>query len=224
MSVKIGKEFCEKITRNIGVPQGDYLSQTLFTLYLADALKTERSKITEEHNCSKILMNSEDLLQEHLKDHTYNLPQENGLLIDQQYADDTGQVEVNAKHRTEKIKKRVPTQFNKKNQQVNKSKTEEYTIKRNGQTDWKRCKYLHSLLDTEEDIKRRKALAIAPHNKLKNNLENKSTSMKTKIRILKFYIESVFIYNSELWTLTKLPVNESDIFQRGVIKKIYNIH
>ena len=35
-------------------------------------------------------MNSEDLLQEHLKDHTYNLPQENGLLIGQQYADDTG--------------------------------------------------------------------------------------------------------------------------------------
>ena len=35
-------------------------------------------------------MNSEDLLQEHLKDHTHNLPQENELLIDQQCADDTG--------------------------------------------------------------------------------------------------------------------------------------
>ena len=32
-------------------------------------------------------MNSEDLLQEHLKDHTYNLRQENGLLIDQQCVD-----------------------------------------------------------------------------------------------------------------------------------------
>ena len=47
-------------------------------------------------------MNSEDLLQEHLKDHSYNIPQENGLLIDQQYADDTGWVAVNAKHRIEK--------------------------------------------------------------------------------------------------------------------------
>ena len=47
-------------------------------------------------------MNSEDLLQGHLKDHTYNLPKKNGLLIDQQYADDTGWVAVNAKHSTEK--------------------------------------------------------------------------------------------------------------------------
>ena len=90
-----------------------------------------------------------------------------------------------------KIKERVPVQFNKKNLQVNKIKTEEYTIKGNGQTDWKRCKYLGSLLDIEEDIKRRKALAIATYNKLKNILENKSTSMKIKIRILKVYIESV---------------------------------
>ena len=48
--------------------------------------------------------------------------------------------------------------------------------------------------------------------------------MKTKIRILKVYIESVFLYSSELWTLTKLLVKETDIFQRGVIKKIFNIN
>ena len=123
-------------------------------------------------------------------------------------------------HRTEKIKERVPAQLNKKNLQVNKSKTEEYTIKRNGQTKWKRFKYLNSLLDTEEDIKRRKALAIVTYNKLKNILENKSRSMKTKVKILKVYIESVFLY-SELWTLIKQFVKE---IQRGVIKKIFNIH
>ena len=48
--------------------------------------------------------------------------------------------------------------------------------------------------------------------------------MKTKIRILEVYIESVYLYNSELWTLTKLLVKEIDIFQRGVVKKIFNIH
>ena len=48
--------------------------------------------------------------------------------------------------------------------------------------------------------------------------------MKTKIRILKVYAESVFLYNSELWTLTKLLVKEIDIFQREVIKKIFNIY
>ena len=83
------------------------------------------------------------------------MPQENGLRLDQQCADDTGWVSVNAKHRTEKIKERVPAQLNKKNLEVNKTKMEEYTIKRNGQTDWKRCKYLDITLDTEEDIKRK---------------------------------------------------------------------
>ena len=100
---------------------------------------------------------------------------------------------MNAKYRTVKIKERVPAHLTKKNLHVNKRKTKEYTIKRNRQTDWKRCKYLGSLLDTEEDIKRRKALAVTNHNKLKNILEYKSTSMKTKIRILKVYIQSVFL-------------------------------
>ena len=102
MSVRIGKEFGEKITTNIGVPQGDCLSPILFKSHLADALKTERLTITEEHNYSKIPMNNEDLIQEFLKDHMYNLLMENGLLIDQQFADDTGWVAVNAKHRIEK--------------------------------------------------------------------------------------------------------------------------
>ena len=138
LSVRIGKEFGEKIKTNIGVPQGDCLNPTLFTLYLVGALKIERSTITEEHNYSKIPINIEDLLQDHLIDHTYNLPKENGLLIDQQYVDGTGWVAVNAKHRTEGIKQRDPAQVNKKHLQVDKIKTEEYTIKRNGQTIWKR--------------------------------------------------------------------------------------
>ena len=111
-----------------------------------------------------------------------------------------------------------------KNLQVNKTKTDEYTIKSNGQTDWKRCKYLGSLWDTDDDIKRRKTLAIETYNNLKNILEHESTSMKTKIRILKVYIESIFLYNSELWSLTKTLVKENDIFQRGVIKKIFSVH
>ena len=42
LSERIGKEFGEKVTTNIDVPQGDCLSPILFTLHLAGALKTER--------------------------------------------------------------------------------------------------------------------------------------------------------------------------------------
>ena len=67
LSVRIGKEFDEKITTNIGVPQGDCLSPILFTFFIHSRFpQRERSTITEEHNYSKIPMNSEDLLQEHL--------------------------------------------------------------------------------------------------------------------------------------------------------------
>ena len=45
---------------------------------------------------------------------TYILQKENRLLIDHEYADDTGWVAVNEKYRTEKIKKRVPAQLYKK--------------------------------------------------------------------------------------------------------------
>ena len=72
LNIRIEKEFGEKITTNIGVPQGDCLSPIVFTLYLTDAFKTERSTRTEEHNYSKIPKTSEDFLQEHLKDHTYS--------------------------------------------------------------------------------------------------------------------------------------------------------
>ena len=52
---------------------------------------------------------------------------------------------------------------------INKSKTEEYTIKRaNCDNRWRDCKLLASLLDTQNDIKRRKVLAINAANKLNN--------------------------------------------------------
>ena len=42
LSVRIGKEFGEKITTNICAPEGDCLSPISLTLCLADVLRTER--------------------------------------------------------------------------------------------------------------------------------------------------------------------------------------
>ena len=46
-----------------------------------------------------------------------------------------------------------------KNLIVNADKTEEYTISRKSNKEWKKCKFLGSLLGNQEDITRRKQLA-----------------------------------------------------------------
>ena len=47
------------------------------------------------------------------------------------------------------------------------------------------------------------AQIIASYNDLKYILESKKLSLDIKIRLFNNHIESVFLYNSELWTMTK---------------------
>ena len=42
--------------------------------------------------------------------------------------------------------------------------------------------------------------------------------MKTKSRAFEAYISSIFLYNSELWTMTKNREEEIDIFQRKLLR------
>ena len=43
------------------------------------------------------------------------------------------------------------------------------------------------------------------------------------MRLLKSHVESIFLYNSELWTLTKKIENTINVFQRNLLRKILNI-
>ena len=47
--------------------------------------------------------------------------------------------------------------------------------------------------------------------------------MKTRLRLLKQYCESIFLYNSELWTLNKKFENTVDVFQRRLYRKLLQI-
>ena len=47
--------------------------------------------------------------------------------------------------------------------------------------------------------------------------------MKTKIRIFETYVASIFLYNSEIWTLTKSKENKINAFQHKILRKILNI-
>jgi hypothetical protein len=63
---------------------------------------------------------------------------------------------------------------------------------------WEVC-----LLDTENDINRRKILAITAFSTLRTIFNIKNNSIKIKLRPFSAYVASVFLCNSKLCTLTK---------------------
>ena len=61
----------------------------------------------------------------------------------------------------------------------------------------KKCKYLGSLLDTTEDMKRRKALTTAAMKTYNPIWRNKAVSLESKLRIFHALVEPIFLYNQE---------------------------
>eukprot|EP00923_Selenidium_pygospionis_P050565 GHVN01087397.1.p2 GENE.GHVN01087397.1~~GHVN01087397.1.p2 ORF type:complete len:100 (+),score=4.35 GHVN01087397.1:39-338(+) len=88
---------------------------------------------------------------------------------------------------------------------------------------WKECKLLGSLLDMEHDIKRRKGQAMNAYRKKEKILKSKKICLSTRIRAFNAYVTSIFLYNSELWTLTKDKEKKIDTFQRNLLRKFLNI-
>ena len=79
------------------------------------------------------------------------------------------------------------------------------------------------MLDTEEDIGRRKQLSNVMYNKYKGKIICKKLSLTTRMRLFRTYVTSVFMYNCEIWTLTKKLENDIDIFHRKFLRNILNI-
>ena len=108
------------------------------------------------------------------------------------------------------VERVVPEMLKENNLFVNTTKTEKYEISRISDNRWKKCKLLGSLLDTEEDIKRRKGLAIDILKTLENIFNSKHVSEVICLRIFKACVESILLYNSELWTLIKTLEDKID--------------
>ena len=211
LQVKCEKNIGDTFETNTGVPQGDCLSPILFTLYLSKALKSPEE------------IQENDALPQFLNEHSYSQIEFNPFTLDQQYADDIGWAAGNENTINQK-EKYIPPKLKKRNLMVNGDKTERYSIKRKGSEEWKECKYLGSLLDTEKDIARRKKLANAAFSKLRSIFKSKTVSTEVKCRLFEAYITSIFLYNCEIWTLTKELENEIDVFQRCLLRKILNIY
>ena len=97
------------------------------------------------------------------------------------------------------MKDELPVKLAQRGSKINESKTDEYIIKRaNSDNRWRDCKLLGSLLDTQNDIKRRKVLAINAGNTLKHLLINKNVTISVKTKLFKSNITPTFSYNSKL--------------------------
>ena len=92
-----------------------------------------------------------------------------------------------------------------------------------GVESWKKCKQLGGLLDTKEDIKRRKILSQQAIQKLQHIWQDRRTPTNTKLRIFNACVKPIFLYNAELWTLTKTQENQINAYQRRLLRKILNI-
>ena len=66
-------------------------------------------------------------------------------------------------------------------------------------------------------------LANSTYNKFKDVLESNKVGNITEARIHHTYVESIFLYNSELWTLAKHRENEIDVFQGKQRRRMSNI-
>ena len=113
----------------------------------------------------------------------------------------------------------------KNNLEINKSKTEKYHINIENKNDenWKKCKYLGSRLDTVTDIKQRKILLNTNYSTLQKCFESKHVSEEIKLRLFTTHLESIFLYNSELWTMTKSNEEQIDSYHRRQLRKVIGI-
>ena len=79
------------------------------------------------------------------------------------------------------------------------------------------------MLDTKCDIDRRKILTIDSMKSFYDIYKSKRISVSLKIRTFKAYSGSVFLYNSELWTLTETLEKQINSFQRRLLRQAIDI-
>ena len=70
------------------------------------------------------------------------------------------------------------------------------------------------------DIDNRKRLVNFSYSTLKPILSEKECKTDIKLSIFNALIESIFLYNSEIWFLTQTLENEIDVFQGKLFRKI----
>ena len=226
--IKVGNTIGDAFQTNTGSPQGDCLSAILFAFYLAATLEYEVHMKHHQYALPRHLQNKIPI---EIHEHNYYISEEKAyklckqtLNVDTQYADDCGNAIIgNDKHQFNYIKKTVPALLQKRQLLCNETKNEEHKINHaNRFGSWRKCKYLGTLLGTKEDFKRRKMIAMESIKSLKQIWES-TLQISLKMRIFDCLVRSVFMYNSELWAITKSIRSSINSTQRKLLRIAINI-
>ena len=207
--IRCGNEKSDAFETDIGVPQGDCVSANLFTFYLAKALDSNKH---DDHDCCSTIVKP---LAHITNDHQYAYIDDD-INLNMEYADDMSHISSDMRN-IEYAKKMLPSKLISWDLIMNEEKTEEFTIKRNKEEKWKKFKLLGTFLDTKENIKRRKVLAMNVVNLMKEILFG-DISIKVKVHSVNCYVSILFLYNCEAWTLTKKLENIIDTFQQRLLR------
>ena len=78
-----------------------------------------------------------------------------------------------------------------RNLKINHTKTEKFSISRNGDDSWLKCKYVGSLLGTSEDINRRIGITNGTFNTLSNIFNSRKLGHDIKLRIFDAFTHSL---------------------------------
>ena len=209
IEVKVNNISGKPFITNVGSPQGDSASAFLFIYYLAITLR----------NMNHITVPT---ITPTPTDHDYVLKATPEYEHDQQYADDCSWATTST-HTATCVEENVPPELEKRKLNANADKTEIYDVRKDGPEEWKKCKYLGSLFDTEADITRRKGLAYDTFNNIKKWLTTPKSSISNKIKRFEAFVSTIFLYNSEIWTLTKKLEDKIDVLQRSFLRRIIGI-
>ena len=87
--------------------------------------------------------------------------------IDPKYADDITFIRFE-EAKINQVERAVPSMLCEEGLYINQGKTEKYHMSKCSYTKWKSCKYLGSLIGTEEDFKKRKGLTHGNYHALES--------------------------------------------------------
>ena len=215
--VRCGDSISEPFHTGTGAALEDCASANSFTYYLAKSLEVQTpDQIIHDHHYHHQSITSREIPDE-LIEHNYAQPMQiQHFDIEMEYVDDLSKL-TSDHNDIRRYEHNVEENLGKKGLKVNKNKTENYISRQNHQ--WKKCKLLGTLLDTEEDIKTRKILAINAANNLRRFFEKDKLTINLKLKLINTYIEPIFLCNSVTWTLTKSMEESINSFQRRIVRR-----